>query len=332
LQTETSTLYDPIVLSTGRFTVRTGHYVDPDARDHFRRAYKAAAARAPLHCAEDVDTPFGTVRVRRFLARRPDGTLAAPLVLLPGTGAPGLVFADLVPALSERREVLLVDALGGPGGSHQEVPLRRFADQVEWLTAMLDGLELGAFHLTGASMGGRIALGLGVAGHPGLRSLALLDPVAAFSRIPLSAIAVALGALPRAPVWWRRRFLEVVGDDPTVGANPEAALFAAGLGRFAAAMPQPSVATGAELAAVSVPTLVVLGGRSALLDAEQARRRAVAGLRDARVEVWPKATHALLSANPPRLVAALLAHADTADDRIASDTQAGSQPPKPGKS
>jgi hypothetical protein len=93
----------------------------------------------------------------------------------------------------------------------------------------------------------------------GLRSLALLDPVAAFSRIPLRAIAVALGALPRAPVWWRRRFLEVVGDDPAVGANPETALFAAELGRFAAAMPQPSVATGAELAAVSVPTLVVLG-------------------------------------------------------------------------
>ncbi|ANY06601.1 alpha/beta fold hydrolase [Pseudonocardia sp. HH130630-07] len=276
--------------------MRTAHFTDPAARERYRALYAAAVATLPPAIARDVETTHGTVRVLTCEGA-PSGE---PLVLLPGAGAPGVSWASSVPSLLGLGTVHLVDPLGGPGASRQDVPIRDLADQARWLRALLDGLDLASFHLVGTSMGGRIAFELARRAPAGLRTLSLLEPANTFDRIPLATVASSVGAIPGAPGWLRRRFLDRLGDGGAAGDDPVLRLVDAGMSGFASAVPHPPRPSDADLRAVTVPTLVLLGGRSTMLDAGRARERA-ALLPRGTVEVWPDASHALPGEFPERV-------------------------------
>ncbi|OLM15869.1 MULTISPECIES: alpha/beta hydrolase [unclassified Pseudonocardia] len=275
--------------------MRTGHFTGPAARDRYRALYDAAVATLPPSTARDVGTTHGTVRVLTC-----EGASGDPLVLLPGAGAPGLSWAPNVPSLRGLGTVHLVDPLGGPGASHQDVPIRDVADQARWLRALLDGLDLPSFHLVGTSMGGRIAFELARRAPRGLRTLTLLEPANTFARLPLGTVVASVGALPVAPARMRRRFLDRIGDGGASGDDPVLQLIDAGMSGYASAVPFPPLPSPADVRAVAVPTLVLLGGRSTMLDAGRARERAGL-LPRGTVELWPDASHALPGEFPERV-------------------------------
>lgn len=76
------------------------------------------------------------------------------------------------------------------------------------------------------------------------------------------------------------------------------------------AMARPRGLADEQLRAVSVPALVLLGGRSPIHDPQRAARRARALLPDARVEVVPGATHGLPADRPEQVRARLLEFLD----------------------
>ncbi|MGP4016704.1 alpha/beta fold hydrolase [Saccharopolyspora sp. 5N708] len=257
----------------------------------------------------DVDTPFGTVRVLRF------GTAGgAPLVLLPGKTAPAAMWAPNLAALSARRTVYALDLLGEPGRSVQVVPIRSTADQVRWLRATLDALDTGPLHVIGTSIGGWLALTLAAQTPAGLASLSLLDPAHTLDRIPLGTVVRSIGAAPFAPAWLRKRFLNSVAGGTTVDHDdPVADLIDVAMREYSAALPPPTYPSPDTLRAVRVPVLAILGGRSTMLDAQRARRRAETFLSDVRAEVWPEASHALPGEQAEATNTRLLAFADRVD-------------------
>lgn len=295
--------------------MRVGHFTGPEARAEYLRAYDDAVATLPRPRAADVGTPHGTVRVHTCTGP-PD---PAPLVLLPGTGTPGAGWSSVVAHLTGRRTVHLVDPLGGPGASRQEVPLRSMADIAGWLRAVVDGLGLTAFHLAGMSLGGRCAFELARRSPGGLCSLTLVDPVNTLDRVPFRVAALAVGASPRAPRPLRELFLRTLGSDAADPHDPVARVAALGPESYASAQPHPSLQADADLRSVRVPTLSLLGGRSTVLDAGRARDRA-ALLPRGTAEVWPDATHALPAEHPERTADRILAHATRAEPAAESGT------------
>ncbi|MDN5919583.1 MAG: alpha/beta fold hydrolase [Pseudonocardia sp.] len=292
--------------------MRVGHFTSADGRSRFQRDYAAAMALLPEPDAvSDANTPFGTVRVYRF------GTAGgAPLVLLPGSAAPAATWAPNVAGLAAHRTVYAIDILGGPGASMQRVPIRGTDDQARWLGAALESLDLREVHMVGMSMGGWLATALAIRNPVRLASVTLLDPVQTFDRIPLSLVLRSIGSTPIAPAALRRRFMASLGGGEVDAADPIFRVIESAMLTWSPALPLPSYPAEAELARIRVPVLVVLGGRTTVLDPERARRRAERSLTDVRVEVWPQASHSLTGEFPEATAEAVLAHTHAADARL----------------
>jgi pimeloyl-ACP methyl ester carboxylesterase len=99
-----------------------------------------------------------------------------PLVMIHGLGATKAEFLPTVPALAAGFRTIAID-LPGFGDSDKPFPARydaRFF--ARWVRALLDALELDRAHLLGHSMGGRVALEVGMR-HPGrIDRLVLMAP------------------------------------------------------------------------------------------------------------------------------------------------------------
>ena len=99
-----------------------------------------------------------------------------PIVLLHGLGATKAEFLPTVPALAPEFRTIAID-LPGFGDSDKPFPAaydaRFFA---RWVRSLLDALELDHTHLLGHSMGGRVALEVGMRHPDRLDRLVLMTP------------------------------------------------------------------------------------------------------------------------------------------------------------
>jgi pimeloyl-ACP methyl ester carboxylesterase len=99
-----------------------------------------------------------------------------PLVLIHGLGATKAEFLPTVPALAPHFRTIAVD-LPGCGDSDKPFPAsydaRFFA---RWVEALLDALGLDRVHLLGHSMGGRVALEVGMRSPDRINRLVLMTP------------------------------------------------------------------------------------------------------------------------------------------------------------
>jgi pimeloyl-ACP methyl ester carboxylesterase len=144
-----------------------------------------------------VDTPVGAISTMQAGA-------GSPVVLLHGLGATKASFLPTVAALAPRHRVIAIDL---PGFGDSAKPLRAgyapafFADTV---VGLLDTLELGRVAFVGNSMGGRVALELGLSSPSRVDRLVLLAPSLAWLRDRpwarlLRFVPPQLGALQPAP-------------------------------------------------------------------------------------------------------------------------------------
>jgi pimeloyl-ACP methyl ester carboxylesterase len=125
-------------------------------------------------------------------------------LLIHGLGGSKVSFLPTVAALAPERRVISVDL---PGFGDSDKPIRAAYDPPYFASAMialLDALELERADVVGNSMGGRVALELGLQ-HPGrVGRLALLAPSLAWLRnrpwaLPLKLIVPQLGLIQPAP-------------------------------------------------------------------------------------------------------------------------------------
>ncbi|MEU3888727.1 alpha/beta hydrolase [Streptomyces sp. NPDC029041] len=268
----------------------------------FFRAYDDVLRRWPgkLH-GVDVPTPYGTTRVQ--VSGREDGT---PLVLLPGGGATSAAWFATAGALAPAHRIHAVDLMGDIGRSiHDGAPLRGAADLTAWLDALFDALNLDGAHLCGHSYGAWIALRYALHAPHRLGRLALLDPVNCFTGMSPRYLARALPMLLRPSAERVHSFHRW-----ETGRDPEDPVWHAFLGSTATARRSKVVAMrrprAPELAACTVPTLVLLAERSRAHDPRRAAAAARRLLPSARVVTLSGASHHSLPTEQPAEVSRLL--------------------------
>ncbi|WP_445528868.1 alpha/beta fold hydrolase [Streptomyces cyslabdanicus] len=261
----------------------------------FFAAYDALLARWPTGTAElDVPTPYGTTRVHAY-----GPADATPVLLLHGGGSTGAVWFANAPVLGTHHRLLAVDILGDagrsvPGGR----PLRTTADLMGWLDALLDGLSVSRTHLLGHSYGGWLALTYTLHAARRVDRLVLLDPTQCFAGFRPGFLLRSLPILLHPTKARARAYLdrETAGTDTDVGWKR---LYALAVSDFAHR--RLVVGRRPDPAALSVPLLVLLAGRSNAHDAEKVAARARKAVPDARIEIHAGLTHfAMPTAVPPR--------------------------------
>ncbi|WP_226346734.1 alpha/beta fold hydrolase [Agilicoccus flavus] len=268
-----------------------GHFRSAQGRDRYLAAYDRALARLPDPAEiRDVRTAYGVVRLYRYAGARPGGV---PLLLLPGSASGSPVWGDDVPSFLADRDVWTLDLLGEPGRSIQDRPIRDAADQAAWLDEAIAAVAP-RVHLVGMSFGGWTAANLTTRRPARVASLTLLEPVLVFADLRLEVIARSIPAsVPWLPKAWRDDFASWTAGGAPLQDDPVAQMIEAGMQGYQIATPPPARLDEAALAAIRVPALVVLGGRSPMHDAQEASATARRVLPAARVVVLPDGTHAV---------------------------------------
>ncbi|WP_433824652.1 alpha/beta fold hydrolase [Actinoplanes sp. CA-015351] len=268
------------------------------ARERFDGAYREALARllpgadAPI----PVETGYG-----RAVAYRSGASTGTPIVLLPGAGGNALTWYHYVKKLGATNPVIALDPIGEPGAARQTRKIAAERDVVSCLDETLDGLGLDGAHLVGMSYGGWAALRYELE-YPGrAASLTLLDPGgfgAIGARFWIWLMAGGLAGISPRPV---RRRLATTVRNATLRDDELMPLFPLTM-KFRRRLPVPTPLPDNDLQAVTVPSLVLLGEKSALYPAGEVAQRLARVMPAATVEIVPGASHDL-PVHSPDLVA-----------------------------
>ena len=268
----------------------------------FPESHAAAAARWPDGTAAlDVATSWG--RTHLLTAGPADGPV---VLLLHGGGATATAWADLAGELSGRYRLVAPEQPGDAGLSEATRPPRSTADLVAWLAELHTSCGGGRWHLVGHSAGAHLALAAALAVPGWAATLTPLDPTAVVADFSPRYLLHALPTLVRPTAHRVRRFLawETGGRD----------LPAAWVDAYVAGAVEPTrlVRTRrphrAALAALAVPTLVVVADAGRVHDPDQVARRAAALPRTTVVRLPDATHHTLPLLDAPAVAAAVLAH------------------------
>ena len=268
----------------------------------FAESYAAAAARWPTGTTSlQVPTSWG--RTRLLTAGDPG---APAVLLLHGGGATAASWADLAAELAGEYRLLAPDQPGDAGSSEAGRPIRSTGDLLGWLDELQQGCDVDRWHVVGHSAGAHLGLARALAAPARTVTLTLLDPTAVVAGFSPRYLAHALPTLVRPTAHRVRRFLawETGGRD----------LPAAWVDTYVAGAVEPTrlVRTRrphrAALAALAVPTLVVVADAGRVHDPDQVARRAAALPRTTVVRLPDATHHTLPLRDAPAVATALLPH------------------------
>lgn len=248
----------------------------------------------------DVDTSFGTTHTYRWLSH---GTSTLePVVFLHGMGGTGATWAAYVDGLGGR-DVYALDTIGDVGRSVQRVEIADADDLASWLDESLAALGIGRGHLVGTSYGGWQALNLAARRPARVAALTLIDSggFAPFrlGRFMLWGLPMLFGWLAPGPIRRRLARTRPLLEDPRLmrmGLH--------GQRNHPYRLPKPEPLNDSQLAAINVPTTVVVAGRSAPFDPRitAERSRLIPG---AEVDVVDGAGHEISWSHVERCLAHL---------------------------
>jgi pimeloyl-ACP methyl ester carboxylesterase len=233
------------------------------ARKRFHEVYDSVLDW-PLPAKDvTVGTSFGPTYLRRS-----GDPGSPPLLLLPGMCATSLSWQEHVAELSARNLVYAVDPIGEAGRSEQTAPIRDAEAVAKWLKEVIDGLGHDEVHLMGVSRGGWVALNQAIHEPGRIASVTAVDP-AGFHGRKVARYLFALLLLMFAPRFVRRRIKAESNYQPAA----EELLRRVTLAQLTYQKKAFMVGTFTEddLRAITVPTKVVLAGKSVVLDANQTK-------------------------------------------------------------
>lgn len=279
----------------------------PAGQARYFAAYDATLALWPVPVeACDVPTRFGRTHV---LACGPRD--APPLVLLPGQAISATMWYPNIGRLSQAHRVYAPDIIGDMGKSVCERRLAQPADFAEWLTDLLDGLQVARAHVAGLSYGGFIALRLALAAPQRVRRLVLMSPASLLALRPQFFLRMAAVFLPGFILSAQAKQKLLLGVYSANTAPALRQLFTPNDFRYS--MYLPPVCTEAELRQLQVPTLLLLGDREVIYNYRAALRRATRLIPRLETALIPGAGHAL-NFDQPELVTERLLGFLAADD------------------
>jgi pimeloyl-ACP methyl ester carboxylesterase len=283
---------------------RIGGFRTDQQRIEYEQVYDRILERDwPVpHEELDLDTTFGTTRVRRSGI----GSRTPLLMVHPTTGS-SLGWYPIVERLCVDRVGHTPDTIGTCGRSVQTTPVSSSQDLVTWLDEVVDGLGLDRFHLLGYSEGGWIAgTHASLSAHrERLASVTLVEPAGTIERVPTRFLVAMIGramlamasrdrtaALARFSQWLN-------GDVDLTPAQME--LLEVSVGTFRQRLPRPGRLSDADLGRVTAPALLMMAADTRLYDPDGAARRARRLVPDVTVDIVPDAGHGLLFQYPDEL-------------------------------
>lgn len=222
---------------------------------------------------------------------------AAAVVLLHGAMTTSAMWQRSFAAWAERYRVYAVDLIGEPGVSAPSRPPLDSDRHACWLDDVLRALAIERAALVGASLGGFIALDYALRRPHRVAAVALLAP-AGVGRIR-PAFLLRAGPLLFLGPWGHRKALgydTALCDAEKQSAAGRELLDFLDLTRrhyVARTSAWPTFAD-ARLRTIAIPVLAMLGGRDAVLDSAETRRRLTSCVRRSRVVWLPDAGHGLV--------------------------------------
>ncbi|RSM95255.1 alpha/beta hydrolase [Nonomuraea sp. WAC 01424] len=222
---------------------------------------------------------------------------APPLVLLHGSGANASMWRGDVPTWSEHFRTYAVDLVGEPGLSAPSRPALDSGAVSLWLDDVLDGLGIAGAAFVGTSLGGWTALDHAVRRPERVTRLALMCP-GGVGRQKVGWIFKTLLARPFRRDGLRESAMAVAGLD---GERDRQALDDVVLTftHFNPRREKLPVFPDQALRGLSMPVLVVVGGRDAMFDSRQTARRVRECVPRATVQLLPEVGHAIFGQAGP---------------------------------
>ncbi len=222
---------------------------------------------------------------------------APPLVLLHGSSANASAWLGDIASWARDFRVYAVDMVGEPGLSAPSRPRLDSEEVALWLDDVLDGLGLARTAMVGMSLGGWVALDYAVRRPGRVERLALLCPggigpqrfgflwkllpLRLFGRRGLRRSAAVVTGL-RA-----QRFAPVLDTVVLIAEN------------FRPRTERLPVFTDEQLRGLTIPMLVVVGGRDVMFDSAATARRVRECVAHATVRLLPETGHAILEQTEP---------------------------------
>lgn len=236
------------------------------------------------------------------------------LVLHGGMGTVVGDFGALLPELAAQRPVIGVEQQGHGHTGGRDAPMSLKAMQKDTL-AVLDALGVDRVHVVGFSMGGMLAMELGISSPDRLETLTAISvsqnlegmhpAIAEVNRNPGATLSPeALELMPSEEDFARMQ--------AGFAANPDGPeQFQRTLANLHAFMVSGWGWSDEELAALKVPSLIVLGD-SDFTPVDHAAR--IAGLTGAQLAIMPDATHLSIMSRPEWLIPLIINRIETVED------------------
>jgi pimeloyl-ACP methyl ester carboxylesterase len=220
---------------------------------------------------------------------------APPVLALQGSGANTAMWLGQIGAWARHLRVYAVDVIGEPGLSAPSRPPMASEAYALWLDDVMRELGLTHTSMVGVSLGGWLALDYATRRPERVTRLALLNPSGVGRR--KVGVLLAAGLLRPFGDWGRRETLKLaVGGTSRAPAGRGTPLADFALLIFKHLKPrlQPiPVFDDDALRRLTMPVLAVVGGRDAMLDAHQTKRRLEAAVPHATARLLPEAGHLL---------------------------------------
>lgn len=230
---------------------------------------------------------------------------APPLVLLHSFFSSLTNWAYTIADLSRKYRVYALDMMGQPGKSIPDQPIRNCAEMAEWVTSILDALEIPQTHVVGYSYGGFAALNYAIHAPDRVNKLVLLTPVGGFVPLKLQFFirSLAINYLPTP--WLKRRvmesFMEWTFYRPNLDNEKARRMFDCMIDQMTlgnlyfrqGVIVLPTPFTDEELHRVKNPTLLLIGQQETYYDPIAAVARAKRLIPGIKTELIPQASHDL---------------------------------------
>jgi pimeloyl-ACP methyl ester carboxylesterase len=270
-------------------------FKSPEGEASYMAAYDASLRLWPVaYQAMDIPGRFGCTHLVA------SGSQDAPvLVLLHGYFASLTMWSLNIAALSRDYRVYALDVMGQPSRSIPGEPIRNRADFVEWLTTLLDALNVDRARLVGMSYGGWLTLNYAIGAPERVDRIVLLSPAGSFLPLVKQFFlrTMPLMFLPRRFVvdsfmsWLTykenlrdphtRTIYDCLVDQMYLGARHF---------RMQAGV-LPGVFSDDELRTLQAPTLLLIGQQEVIYDPAAALQRARRLLPNFEGALVPRASH-----------------------------------------
>ena len=231
----------------------------------------------------------------------PEG--APPLLLFQGSGGNAAMWMGDVAAWAAHFRVYAVDMIGEPGLSAPSRPPLASEAYALWLDDVMRALSLTRASIVGVSLGGWLALDYATRRPERVEQAALLCP-SGVGRQKMG-IVFRLIVLRMLGAWGRRKAREMVlgraAADVPRGNQHFADFVSLIFAHFRPRMGKVPIVSDEALKRLTMPVMLIVGGRDALLDSDESKRRLERSLPCLTVRFLPEAGHLLRDQTTPIL-------------------------------